>query len=132
MNISEKISAKAFMWIVGIFSILVALVFPMDHYENFLLFIGAMFVPLFGVVLTDYFLIRRRRLNLEEIYKVGGEYWYYKGFNIRALASWAVGFVVFEFIAIMEYPVGASIPSMAVSGVLYFILAKGEREKISV
>lgn len=128
MNISGKIKAKTFMWIVGILSILVALVFPMNQYENFLLFIGAMFIPLFGVVLTDYFFIRRRRLNLEEIYKIGGDYWYSKGFNITALVSWAIGFVTFEFIAIMEYPIGGSVPSMFVSGALYFIfMQSGQR-----
>ena len=41
------------MVIAGGLSILVALVFPMEQYENFLFFIGAMFIPLFGVVLTD-------------------------------------------------------------------------------
>jgi len=126
MNISQKISAKVFMWIVGIFSILIALVFPMGQYENFLLFIGAMFVPLFGVVLTDYFFIRRRRLNIEELYKAGGEYWYFKGFNITALVCWVIGFLTFEFVAIMEYPVGGSLPAMFVSGALYFIFMKSE------
>ncbi|MDM8525636.1 putative hydroxymethylpyrimidine transporter CytX [Desulfococcaceae bacterium HSG8] len=129
MNISRKIKAKTFMWIVGIFSIMVALVFPAEQYENFLLFIGAMFVPLFGVVLTDYFAIRKRRLNIEEIYKVGGEYWYFRGFNITAVISWAIGFFVFEFIAIMQYPIGGSIPSMFVSGAVYFIFMQSGKRK---
>lgn len=129
MNISQKIGAKAFMWIVGILSIFVALVFPIDQYENFLLFIGAMFVPLFGVVLTDYFAIRKRRLNTEEIYKTGGEYWYFKGFNITAVIAWAIGFITFELITIMEYPVGGSLPSMFVSGALYFYLCSREKRR---
>ena len=110
------------MWIVGILCILLALVFPMDQYENFLLFIGAMFIPLFGVVLTDYFIIRKRRLKVEHIYKAGGEYWYFKGFNLVALLSWAIGFVTFEFIAIMKYAIGGSIPSMIVAGLCYFCI----------
>lgn len=122
MNISQKISAKTLMWIAGILSIFVALVFPMEQYENFLLFIGAMFVPLFGVVLTDYFIIRKRKLEIEEIYKVDGEYWYYKGFNITALMSWALGFITFEIIAIMKYSVGGSIPSMIVAGAFYYFI----------
>jgi putative hydroxymethylpyrimidine transporter CytX len=122
MNISQKISAKTIMWIAGIFSIFVALVFPMEQYENFLLFIGAMFVPLFGVVLTDYFIIRKRKLEIEEIYKVDGEYWYFKGFNITALMSWALGFITFEIIAIMKYSIGGSIPSMIVAGAFYYFI----------
>jgi len=122
MNISRKINANTFMWIAGILSIIVAMIFPAQQYENFLLFIGGMFVPLFGVVLSDYFFIRRRKLDSEAIYKVRGAYWYYKGFNIVALISWAAGFLVFEIIAIAEYPVGSSLPSMFVSGILYVIL----------
>ncbi len=128
MNISDKISGKAFMWIVGVLSILVALVFPADQYENFLLFIGAMFVPLFGIVLTDYFLVRKRRLVEEDIFKPGGKYWYWGGFNMVAIGAWAAGFVLFELVAYMKWPVGGSIPSMLVAGVLYYALttAKGK------
>ena len=124
MNISQKIGAKTIMWIAGIVSILVALVFPMEQYENFLLFIGAMFMPLFGVVLTDYFIVRRRRLDVAALYRDGGEYWYYKGFNWIALLSWAIGFVTYEFIAVMKYAVGGSMPSILVAGLCYLILTR--------
>lgn len=124
LNISRKISAKTLMWIVGILSILVALVFPMEQYENFLFFIGAMFVPLFGVVLTDYFLIRKRQLNTEEIYKKDGEYWFSRGFNVAAIVSWAIGFIVYEFIAVMKYAIGGSLPSLIAAGLVYFLVTQ--------
>ena len=124
MNISSKVKPKMIMWITGIVSIGVALVFPVDQYENFLLLIGAMFVPLFGVVLTDYFLLRRRRIDVGELYKPGGMYWYTEGFNVIALVSWAVGFITFEIIAYMKYSVGGSIPAMLVAGLLYFLMTR--------
>ena len=132
LNISRKIGAKTIMWIAGILSILVALVFPMEQYENFLFFIGAMFVPLFGVVLTDYFLIRARNLDTEEIYKVGGEYWYFRGFNLTAIASWAIGFVVYEIIAIMKYSIGGSLPSLISAGLVYYLLTQRSAKKAQV
>ena len=124
LNISRKVGPKTIMWITGLLSIVVAIVFPIDQYENFLLFIGAMFVPLFGVVLTDYFLLRKRRLAVDELYKVGGAYWYFKGVNVTAMVSWAAGFVVFEAIALLKLPVGGSLPSMAVAGLLYYLVMK--------
>jgi putative hydroxymethylpyrimidine transporter CytX len=129
LNISGRIRARTIMWIAGILSILVALVFPMEQYENFLFFIGAMFVPLFGVVLTDYFLIRAGKLNREEIYKEGGEYWYFKGFNITAILSWVIGFIVYEIIAIMKYTVGGSLPSLIAAGVVYYMITKLRQHK---
>jgi putative hydroxymethylpyrimidine transporter CytX len=124
MTISPRVKPKIFMWGAGILSIAVALVFPSNQYEHFLLFIGAMFVPLFGVVLTDFFILRKGQLHVEELYKTDGEYWYFNGFNLMALLSWAAGFAVFEWIAIKGYPVGSSIPSMVVSGLLYYVLMR--------
>lgn len=120
LNVSERISAKGFLSITGIVSVVVALVFPMERYESFLYFIGAMFVPLFGIVLTDYFLVRHRTLNLDELYRVGGEYWYTRGFHLPALFAWAIGFVTYEVIETLRYPVGATIPAILVSGALYY------------
>ena len=124
MNISQKIKAKTIMWIAGILSILVALVFPMEQYENFLFFIGAMFMPLFGVVLTDYFIIRRRLLDVEALYREDGAYWYSKGFNLVALLSWAIGFVVYEVMAVLKFSIGGSMPSIMVAGLCYLILTR--------
>ena len=111
------------MWIAGILSILVALVFPMEQYENFLLFIGSMFVPLFGVVLTDYFLIRRRKLDLDALYAIGGVYWYSGGFNIIALASWAAGFALY-WSAVKLTTLGGSLPSILFAGLMYYVLVR--------
>ena len=45
-------------------------------YEHFLLFIGAMFCPLFGVVLADYFVMRKGSLTMEDLYRREGRYWF--------------------------------------------------------
>jgi putative hydroxymethylpyrimidine transporter CytX len=124
LNISRKLSARTVMWIAGTLSIAVALVFPMEQYENFLFFIGAMFIPLFGVVLTDYFILRRRRLDADELYREGGAYWYRGGFNPAALAAWAAGFGVYQAIVLLKVPVGGSIPSMLAAGLLYWGLVR--------
>jgi putative hydroxymethylpyrimidine transporter CytX len=124
LNISGRFGARTILWAAGLLSICVALVFPMEKYEHFLLFIGAMFVPLFGVVLTDYFLIRRRNLQVEELYKTGGAYWYSGGFNPRAIFAWAAGFVLYEAIAVFKLPVGGSLPALAVAGLVYFLLSR--------
>jgi nucleobase:cation symporter-1, NCS1 family len=124
LNISQKLSARTVMWTAGIVSILVALVFPMEQYENFLFFIGAMFIPLFGVVLTDYFIIRGRRLEVGAIYKEGGAYWYRKGYNPAALAAWVVGFAVYEALALLKLALGGSLPAMLTAGLLYWVLSR--------
>jgi purine-cytosine permease-like protein len=70
LNILPKLGEKAGVLIGGILGTATALVFPsILDYEHFLLFIGAMFCPLFGIVLVDYFFLRRRTLIVEDLYK---------------------------------------------------------------
>ena len=87
-------------------------------------FIGARFIPLFGVVLTDYFILRRRRLDIADIYREGGQYWYRKGFNPAAIIAWAAGFAVYEAMAVLTLPVGGSLPSMFTAGIIYWVFAR--------
>jgi NCS1 family nucleobase:cation symporter-1 len=124
LNISQRFSSRNIVWAAGIISILVALVFPMEQYENFLFLIGAMFVPLFGVVLTDYFFIRDRRLSTENLFRPEGKYWYVKGFNGIALICWAIGFFVYELVALLKYPIGGSMPSLLVAGLCYYFITR--------
>jgi purine-cytosine permease-like protein len=147
LNISQRFSSKSIVWVAGIISILVALVFPMEQYENFLFLIGAMFVPLFGVVLTDYFFMRDRRISTQNLYRPEGEYWYRristqnlyrpegeywyaKGFNVIALICWAIGFFVYELIALMKYPIGGSMPSLFVAGACYYFITRRRKKRI--
>lgn len=44
-----------------------------------------------GVLIADYFLIRKARLDLAGLYKAHGPYWYQGGFNWIAMIALAVG-----------------------------------------
>lgn len=45
--------------------------------------------PIAGIMIADYFLVRKRTLDVEALYQRGGAYEYQGGFNHRAL--WALG-----------------------------------------
>jgi len=109
-----------------------ALVFPgLLQYEHFLLFIGAMFCPIFGIVLTDYFFVRGPRISLEDLYRKDGIYWFSKGINPVAVIGWLVGFAVYLGFSplLLEkifgiqwafpWPLGSSLPSLIVAGLIY-------------
>jgi nucleobase:cation symporter-1, NCS1 family len=44
-----------------------------------------------GVLIADYFVVRRMRLDVAGLYRKGGPYWYAGGFNPRALVALAAG-----------------------------------------
>ncbi|KAL8924215.1 MAG: hypothetical protein Q9208_004179 [Pyrenodesmia sp. 3 TL-2023] len=49
--------------------------------------------PMIGVLVADYFAVRRRALHLADLY-IGNPtsaYWYTFGFNFRAVVAWAMG-----------------------------------------
>jgi purine-cytosine permease-like protein len=137
LNIVPKLGEKKGVIIGGILGTVTALVFPtILDYEHFLLFIGAMFCPLFGIVLTDYFLLRRGSLNVEDLYKRDGQYWFSEGVNVIAVLAWVIGFAIYLGFSpmLMEqvlgvkvafpWPIGSSLPSMVLAGFIYWSLKK--------
>jgi len=46
--------------------------------------------PLAGIMVTDYYIIKQKKLNLHEMYKDHGIYWYTGGFNWRAFAAFGI------------------------------------------
>ncbi|MGE5592410.1 MAG: putative hydroxymethylpyrimidine transporter CytX [Betaproteobacteria bacterium] len=105
----------------GVAGTLVAAFFPIERYESFLLFIGAVFVSLFGVVLSDYFLVRRRKLVVQDLFRPGGIYWYNRGVNTVAMIAWTAGVVTYYGCTRTSFWAGASIPSLAVAGLVYVL-----------
>src|SRR5450432_2232638 len=47
--------------------------------------------PVAGIMICDYFVIRRRTLNVEDLYLQNGVYEYSRGFNWRAIFALALG-----------------------------------------
>jgi NCS1 family nucleobase:cation symporter-1 len=50
--------------------------------------------PVAGTMIADYFIVRGRRLNVEDLYRRGGEYEYKGGVNPKALVSLGAGVAV--------------------------------------
>ncbi len=44
-----------------------------------------------GILIVDYYVIRRTRLDLKGLYQTAGPYWYLRGFNPAALIALAMG-----------------------------------------
>lgn len=48
--------------------------------------------PIIGIMLADYFLVRKTMVNVDDLYNAGGQYEYTKGFNMAAIVTMAVSF----------------------------------------
>ncbi|ORY77985.1 NCS1 family nucleobase:cation symporter-1 [Leucosporidium creatinivorum] len=58
--------------------------------------LGALLAPMTGIMLADYFVVRKQTLKMEDLYIGSADsiYWFDFGFNWRALVAWAIGTVV--------------------------------------
>lgn len=63
--------------------------------------LGAILAPLYGVLVADYYIIRRRQLNVADLFSAdpAGTYFYKKGWNLRAVVAIAVA-AVFSIAAV--------------------------------
>jgi putative hydroxymethylpyrimidine transporter CytX len=129
-NILPKVRQRLLVIIIGVVGLALATILSMDAYFNFLLLIGSVFVPLFGLLAADYFILRQRNYNLDELYTPQGAYWYSKGFNLWALLAWAIGVILYHAIARYAPWLGASIPSFVVTLLLYSALGMTTRKVV--
>ncbi|MDW3712655.1 MULTISPECIES: putative hydroxymethylpyrimidine transporter CytX [unclassified Pseudomonas] len=95
---------------------------PLAEYQNFLLLIGSVFAPLFGVVLVDHFVLRRRR---EELAPRRALRW-------DTLAAWFCGVAVYHLLANFLPEVGATLPALLLAGGLQFVLGSLSRGRGSI
>lgn len=110
----------------SIVSTILAIFVSIEGYEQFLFLIGALFIPLFGVLLTDYFVIKRSKYQNDMMYgnkiiKIG----------YPAVIAWAIGAVVYYLLSqlspiyLSQLPtIGSTIPSLIVSSLLYLLITK--------
>lgn len=132
-NISPKADAKKQVLLVGALGVLLALVFPMEQYESFLLLIGGAFVSLVAIMITDYFLVKKG-YNAEVLFDENGPF---AGYNSKAIIIWTIGFIFYMGLAIeglfgihipllseLGFRLGSSIPTFILVSVLYYIFGR--------
>jgi len=75
--------------ILGTFSFPWLILGNMDAFFSFILYYSSLFGPILGVMLCDYFVIRRRELSVTALYETdkSSPYWYVGGFNTAGILS---------------------------------------------
>lgn len=117
-------------------ALLALLVTPWNIYSSpvavnyFLGGLGAFLGPLFGILMVDYYLVRRGRVDVEALYRTGEAepYWYQGGVNRLAVGVFVISAAVAALIALVpafsalapfSWFVGAGF-----SGAMYWALAR--------
>ncbi|MBC9953714.1 cytosine permease [Leucobacter sp. cx-42] len=99
----------------------------LNQFTDFLFVISAFFVPVFAIMIGDYYLLKRRGYSRQILHeRKESRYWYLGGVNVVAVLVWIIGAAMSYVLAyVAPSPVGANIPAFAVSFVLYLGLMYG-------
>jgi NCS1 family nucleobase:cation symporter-1 len=116
---SPKISYRIGAIITGIMGLLT---FPWVLLEFFLTYlpaIGAALAPIAGIMIADYYLIRKRRINVKAIFEPEGQYLYWHSINPASYLSWLLG--ALAGVIWLDYSFIIALP---ISLVLYYLLMR--------
>ena len=91
--------------------------------------LGAFFGPIFGIMIIDYYFIKKQAINNKDLFssKENGEYFFSKGWQLKAIYSLIVGFIFsastiwnvdLRFLQSFSWLIGAFVASIT-----YYLLA---------
>jgi len=54
--------------------------------------LGAILAPVYGIMIVDYYVIKKKRIDINQLFssKKGGKYYYNDGWNQKAFVAWAI------------------------------------------
>lgn len=87
-----------------------AVLFPMDDITGFLYLIGSVFAPMIAIQITDFFLLKRDRFQLD--------------FDRRNLVIWAAGFAAYRGLMRLDLPLGCTLADMVLVAALCILADK--------
>lgn len=125
--------------ITGVLSLAMQPWYVLSNYSNYIFgwlgTYGAMLGAFDGIAIADYWLVRKRRLDLAQLYAPGGIYSYAAGFNVRAvfalLAGWGLALLGLTAAPLHFLWVGGWLFSMLGGFVAYWALMRRQPSALS-
>jgi NCS1 family nucleobase:cation symporter-1 len=69
----------------------------LNSYLSYWIMLGNFFSPIAGVLVFDYLVLKRMRLDVPSLFRLDGRYRYWNGFNLVAVAWTVAGFLFYMF-----------------------------------
>ena len=115
--------------VVGLIAIIPNLI---GHFITFLIIVGAIFVPLIGIMLVDFCIIKKKSVDVRQVLveDSSSKYWFNNGFNWSALCVWFAGIIIYNLFSHVCPAVGACVPTLIVVCVIYYIVGKSKNKEV--
>ena len=128
-----KVNRAAMIWGLGIVGTVLSMVGVINYFQDFLTLLGVAIPPVAGIMVIDYYLLRRNRAALEETRESGTLPSRVEKWNPITIVVWILAFGVGEVSSI--YAIGIpGLNSLIFAGVVYWIAMKayGAAKKVDV
>lgn len=124
----KSISFRTGGVIAGLIGVMMCPWWLMNEISGILIFVSGLLGPVLAILLCDYFLLRRKSLNVAALYAVDGEYRYTGGINWNAMIALLLGAVaglIGKWIPALEPFYRVSwFTAFATAFLLYYLLMK--------
>jgi NCS1 family nucleobase:cation symporter-1 len=91
----KRINFRMGGYITGVIGILIfpwkLIADPNGYIFTWLIAYSSLLGPVGGIMIVDYYFIRKKELNAVDLYKEAGEYTYTRGFNLKAIIALLLG-----------------------------------------
>jgi nucleobase:cation symporter-1, NCS1 family len=93
--------------------------------------LGAFIGPLYGVLIADYYLVKKRRVAIDDLYTLrpDGSYHYRGGYNPVAIAATAVGATVAMLVVLLGSSDAAAFSWFIGAGLAFAVHMAGSRSQ---
>jgi putative hydroxymethylpyrimidine transporter CytX len=109
LNIFPKLNEKSIALVMTALGTALAIIVNIEQYQDFLYAIGSVFAPLFAILLTDYFVLKNKKIQTELLVNWG------------TLALCVLGTVLYYQFIKFNFILGATIPVMLMISVIRLI-----------
>lgn len=106
-HIYDKWDSRVLGVVISLLGLGIAIITPIEQYQNFLYWIGSVFVPMASIMIADYF-FNKNTVKTE-------------GLNVINALLWLVGFGIYRIFLGMDTIMGSTIPVVAITMALSLI-----------
>jgi NCS1 family nucleobase:cation symporter-1 len=92
------------------------------YFDTWIAFISGLLGPIAGIIVADYAILRKFKINLHDVFVRKGEYTFYKGFNLSAILTLIIIFPII-FSSQLHIPIPYSIYIYKMSWISGFLIS---------
>jgi purine-cytosine permease-like protein len=125
-SLRPSLGDRSAIWTIGIVGGALSLLSSglLDRFAAFTLLLGALLVPVGGILLAHY-VVRRRPVSVPDLYDPTGPYARRMGWSLAGTVAWAAGAAAFW----MAGGIGSTLPCLLVSVGVFGLVSRAESPK---